>query len=74
MALYRKKDKSLIGETDFDLSIYANKNKATGDKLFLKDGLTSKGAYIEIFIKAKASEQSSDKMSTNASDTPTFKN
>jgi hypothetical protein len=70
--LYKKKDKSLIGETDFDLSIYANKNKATGDKLFLKNG-PGNGAYIEIFIKAKASDQPSDKVSTNTSDTPTFK-
>jgi hypothetical protein len=47
----------MIGETDFDLSIYANKNKATGDKLLLKnENSVLNGSYIEIFIKAKATD------------------
>ena len=53
LALFRKKDKHLIGKTDFDLSIYANKGKSTGDKLKLVD-CDYPGAYIEIFIKAAA--------------------
>jgi len=53
LALFRKKDKKLIGKTDFDLSIYANNGKSTGDKLMLQD-CEYPGAYIEIFIKATA--------------------
>lgn len=51
LALFRKKDKKLLGKTDFDLSIYANKSKSTNDKLTLTDCEHS-DAYIEIFIKA----------------------
>ena len=49
LALFRKRDKILLGQTNFDLSIYANKGKAMGDKLFLDE---IKDAYIEIYIKA----------------------
>jgi hypothetical protein len=35
LALFKKKGKELLGQTDFDLSIYANKGKPTGDKLYL---------------------------------------
>ncbi|CDW73810.1 UNKNOWN [Stylonychia lemnae] len=55
LALFRKKDKKLLGQTDFDLSIYANQNKPTGDKLVLKD-CDQSDAFIEIFIKASAGE------------------
>jgi len=51
LALYRKKDKKLLGKTNFDLSIYANKGKSSGDKLMLEDS-EYPGSYIEIFIKA----------------------
>ncbi len=37
LVLMRKKDKTMLGQTDFDLSIYANKGKSTGDKLYLSD-------------------------------------
>jgi hypothetical protein len=37
LALLRKKDKKLLGSTDFDLSIYANKAKPTGEKLILSN-------------------------------------
>ena len=57
LALFRKKDKQLLGQTDFDLSIYANKGKSTGDKLYLQGEL--EGAYIEIFIKAQEVKEDS---------------
>ena len=52
LALFRKKDKKLLGKTNFDLSIYANQNKSINDKLKLTD-CEQADAYIEIFIKAK---------------------
>ena len=51
LALFRKKDKKLLGKTDFDLSIYANKTRSSNDKLTLSD-CEHDDAYIEIFIKA----------------------
>lgn len=51
LALYRKKDKKLLGQTNFDLSIYANKVKSIADKLMLQDS-EYPDSYIEIFIKA----------------------
>jgi hypothetical protein len=51
LALFSKKDKKLLGKTNFDLAIYANKGKPQGDKLMLTD-CEHPGAYIEIFIKA----------------------
>mmetsp|Transcript_18347 Transcript_18347/g.13347 ORF Transcript_18347/g.13347 Transcript_18347/m.13347 type:complete len:93 (+) Transcript_18347:133-411(+) len=42
-----------LGRADFDLSIYANMNKAAGDKLPLQG---KEGSFIEIFIKAKPVE------------------
>jgi len=55
LALYRKKDKQMIGEADFDLSQYANKAKPTSDKLYINSP-NHEGAYIEIYIKTKASD------------------
>jgi hypothetical protein len=57
LALLRKKDKKLLGNTDFDLSVYANKGKPTGEKLILSN-CEQDDAYIEIFIKATAADQS----------------
>lgn len=52
LALFRKKDKKLLGRTDFDLSKYANMSKSSNDKLSLSD-CEQPDAYIEIFIKAQ---------------------
>jgi hypothetical protein len=52
LALYIKKNQELIGEAEFDLATYASKDRAIGDKLYLKDSNHSE-AYIEILIRAK---------------------
>ena len=42
-----------LGEAEFDLSKYANEERAWEDKLPLKYCDLDSQAYIEIFIKAK---------------------
>lgn len=46
----------MLGEADFDLSKYANEEKAMEDKLPIKNCSTDPDAYIEIYIKAKVLE------------------
>lgn len=49
-----KKDLSMmLGEADFDLSKYANDERAQDDRLPLKNCQLDSNAYIEIYIKAK---------------------
>ena len=50
LALYEKRTMKCLGETEFNLSKYANEGKATEDKLKLNGEL---GGHIEIFIRAK---------------------
>ena len=44
---------SMLGTADFDLSKYANEEKAMDDKLPLKNCSIDSSAFIEIYIKAK---------------------
>ena len=62
----------MLGEADFDLSIYANKNSAVGDKLYLRNA--PEGSYIEIFIFAKVVSDGKNSITGNSvtSDTPKF--
>jgi hypothetical protein len=46
----------MLGEADFDLSKYANEERAMDDKLPLKNCNIDPNAYIEIYIKAKVLE------------------
>ena len=43
----------MLGSADFDLSKYANDERAQDDKLPLKNCSVDASAYIEIYIKAK---------------------
>jgi hypothetical protein len=45
--------KEMLGEADFDLAKYANDERATEDKLPLKNCAMDPKAFIEIYIKAK---------------------
>ena len=53
----------MIGEADFDLSHYANKEKPSGDKLYLNNP-SHEGAYIEIYIKAKPNDSATNSMAS----------
>ena len=48
------KDKSELGYADFDLSIYANLKKATGDRLIINN---MEDAFVEIFININSQEE-----------------
>eukprot|EP00347_Sterkiella_histriomuscorum_P010529 403375936 len=53
-----KKDMSvMLGSADFDLSKYANDERAQDDRLPLKNCTIDSSAYIEIYIKAKVLDQ-----------------
>ena len=56
MSVYTKDMKTLLGEADFDLAKYANDERATEDKLPLKNCEIDPKAFIEIHIKAKVLE------------------
>ena len=45
----------MLGEADFDLSKYANEERAMEDRLPIKNS-TDPNAFIEIYIKAKVLE------------------
>jgi vacuolar-type H+-ATPase subunit I/STV1 len=46
----------MLGEADFDLSKYANEERAMEDRLPVKNCSFDPNAYIEIYIKAKVLE------------------
>lgn len=47
----------MLGSADFDLSKYANDERAQDDRLPLKNCTIDSSAYIEIYIKAKVLDQ-----------------
>ena len=53
LSVYTKDMTRLLGEADFDLSKYANDERAIDDKLPLRNCAIDPKAFIEIFIKAK---------------------
>lgn len=57
----------MLGEADFDLSKYANDERAQDDRLPMKNCPTDPNAYIEIYIKAKVLDQTPQTPSVRAS-------
>lgn len=58
---------SMLGEADFDLSKYANDDRAQEDRLPLKNCSIDSTAYIEIYIKAKVLDNLPQTPSKNSS-------
>lgn len=53
LQVWKKDMSTMLGSADFDLSKYANDERAQDDRLPLKNCSLDQSAYIEIYIKAK---------------------
>jgi len=54
LQLWKKDMSNMLGSAEFDLSKYANEEKAVEEKLPLKNSPYSTEGYVEIYIKCKA--------------------
>lgn len=54
LQLWKKDMSTMLGSAEFDLSKYANEEKAVEEKLPLKNSAYSNQGYVEIYIKCKA--------------------
>jgi len=54
LQLWKKDMSTMLGSAEFDLSKYANEEKAVEEKLPIKNSSYSTEGYVEIYIKCKA--------------------